>query len=131
MILVPITDVSAVWELAKGNIEKVIDKFEDLESIEDIYADLLIGDRQLWMVLKDGDVVASVITMINEYRGKRWGILTHAGGHDAQDWFHIVNPIGEYFKAEGCQKFIIQGRKGWSKFLKDFRSDNVIYEKAL
>jgi len=129
--LVPIKEPLKVWDLAKKHITLCLDRFKDDGNLEDIFKDLLSGDRQLWMVLKNGEAVASVLTMINEYHGKRYGVLTHAGGHDAQDWFHIVNPIGEYFKAEGCHKFIIHGRKGWAKFLTDFRSDKVIYERSL
>lgn len=129
--LFPIQDPSKVWDIAKVHIEKVLERFPDDGDIDEIYKDLLSHDRQLWMVLKSGEVVASVLTMINEYHGKRYGVLTHAGGHGAEDWFHIVNPIGDYFKSEGCHKFIIHGRKGWAKFLTDFRSDKIIFERSL
>lgn len=129
--LVPIKEPEKIWGLVKDNIEKVLLRFPDDGILEDIYKDLLSRDRQLWVVLKNGEVVASVLTLINEYHGKRYGVLTHAGGQGAEEWFHIVNPIGEFFKSEGCHKFIIHGRKGWAKFLTDFRSDKIIFERSL
>lgn len=128
--LIPITDPQSVWILAKPLIQKVIDRFGG-EDIELLYKDILAGDRQLWMVLKDGEVVASVLTMIQEYHGKRTGTLTHAGGQGADEWFHIVNPIGDYFKAEGCETFQIIGRKGWLKYLPEFKTDRIIMEKKI
>lgn len=129
--LVPVRDVEKFWPYARRNIEKVLARVDDDLTIEEIYDDLIARKRQLWMVFKKGEVVASVLTQIKEYRGKRVGILTHAGGHDAKDWFHIVNPIGEYFKAEGCQKFKIYGRQGWKKYLPEWRTDFLVYEKVL
>lgn len=128
--LVPIKEPEKVWLLAKPFIEKVIER-NTIENIDTIYSDLLENHRQLWMVLKDGEVVASVLTMINEYHGKRYGVLTHAGGREAKDWFHIVNPLGDYFKSEGCHFFQIIGRKGWLRYLPEFETDKIIMEKSL
>lgn len=130
--LVPISpeDAPFYWVLAKDNIQSVIDRFE-YEDIEDLYDDVLNAHRQLWLVFKDGEVVASVLTAIKEYHGKRYGVLTHAGGRGAEEWARIVNPIGEYFKSEGCQTFQIVGRRGWMKYLPDFKSEKVILEKKL
>lgn len=128
--LVPIQEPWKVWDIAKPQIQKVLDKAEQ-DDIGLIYQELINGDRQLWMVLKDGEVKASVLTMIQEYHGKRFGYLTHAGGENAAEWFHIVNPIGDYFKAEGCTSFRIVGRKGWLKYLPEFRTEKVIMEKSL
>lgn len=129
--LVPVLDVEKFWPFAKKNIERVIIRMDDDVTLDEIYEDLLDRKRQLWMVFKKGEVVASVLTQIKEYNGKRVGILTHAGGHAAKDWCHIVNPIGEYFKAEGCKKFKIYGRMGWKRFLPEWRTDIIVLEREL
>lgn len=129
--LVPILDIETFWPHADKNIAKVIHRMDDDVSIQEVYEDLINRKRQLWLVFKKGEVVASVLTLIKEYRGKRVGVLTHAGGVGARDWFHIVNPIGAYFKAEGCEKFKIYGRRGWKKYLPDWRTDIYVYERSL
>lgn len=127
---VPIQRPADVWPLVKEMIEPSLDE-EDFETIEHIYDDLLNAHRQLWVVLSGGDILAAVLTTIQEYHGKRYGMITHAGGRNASDWFHIVNPIGEYFKKEGCVSFQIIGRKGWARYLKDFKANKIILEKTL
>lgn len=131
MNLVPIQEPEKVWPLCEPLIQKVLDRTDPFEDIDDIYKDLLSRDRQLWVVERDGEIQAAILTSIHEYRGKRYGTLTHAGGKNASEWFDIVNPIGEYFKREGCLTFTIIGRKGWLKYLPDWQTDKVILEKKL
>lgn len=129
--LVPILDIKTFWPIAKPHIEAVINRVDDETDIDEIYDELIAQKRQLWMVFKKGEVVASVLTRITICNGKRVGYLTHAGGQGANEWFDIVNPIGEFFKAEECEKFRIFGRKGWKKYLPDWRNDLIMFERKL
>jgi len=132
-ILEPVENIKDAWHEAKPYIQRVLGKMGDPTPIESIYADLLTYDRQLWMVHDEEGLQAVILTIIDDYRGQKIGLLTHAAGRGFQDWTETVDPIAGYFNAAGCNRFQIIGRKGWKKFIEDkgFKETDTIFERTL
>lgn len=127
------SEINKHWLQIKPFIDRALEWMEDPNDIDYIYNELMASDRQCWIVRNDGEIQAVILTVIWGYRGKKTGVLTHAGGEDFRAWESSVDHIAEYFKAVGCTKFEISGRRGWKKFMenRDFKEVRTIFERKL
>jgi len=133
IVAVAYLDIDTHWGQVKPLIERVLNRFDEFVTINKIYEDLKSSDRQLWLILHKDQIQAVILTMIESYRNDKVGYITHAAGEDFKAWESAVDPIADYFKAINCVKFVINGRRGWKRFLenRNFKEATTLFERFL
>jgi hypothetical protein len=111
-------------------VEKAYDK-ADLGKFEEVEELVFKGHALLWIVWREPEIIACVVTQIRESKKSKACYLYAAGGKLGHLWFHMMSSIEKYARDEGCNKIRATGRKGWTRVLPDFRVKLVIFEKDI
>lgn len=109
---IPTVHVDDVWLEARPIIEKAV--FDDTdETIDTVYAELLIGNYHLWII---GNYDAIAVTEIQERPARRVAFIRFIAGKDMKRWFDAwVTALEYYAENEDCKAIEFAGRKGWLK----------------
>jgi hypothetical protein len=101
-------------EKARPFIEAALEYSGGTHTFGDVVGALVSGEMQLWAT--DSAAVVTELQMFPQYRACNFFL---AGG-DMNQLAHFQRVIGEWAKAQGCQRLTITGRRGWERtFLKD------------
>lgn len=101
-------------EKARAFIEAALEYSGGTHTFGDVVGALVSGEMQLWAT--DTTAVVTELQMFPQYRACNFFL---AGG-DMNQLAHFQRVIGEWAKAQGCQRLTITGRRGWERtFLKD------------
>lgn len=97
-----------------------------------IWRDLLCGDKQLWGVLKGSEVTGIVITEVFKTpKGESCLVYGACGQTTSAEINQVLSTIETWARNIGCTRLMYQGRKGWLRYLKEFRQTGVTAEKLL
>ncbi len=130
-LLVPPDMVSTVWEYILPHIEAAAVHSEgELEPI-DFYDDLVSGDMQLWLVLKETEVAATLITQIIPYPRKRVLRILCLGGKKMRNWYFLFNQVENFAILNDCVAIEAWARKGFERVLTDWKSSYQVLTKEL
>lgn len=122
-------DVRQVWPLVERLIAKAVDHCGSW-SIGQVRGEVLSGDQLLWITWDGQHIRAAATTkLIKEIKGLV--CLAVACGGDDENWPQRFAPIEEYARDEGCISTRIQGRPGWGRIFKDYKTEWVSLEKKL
>lgn len=101
-------------EKARPFIEAALEYSGGTHTFGDVVDALVSGEMQLWATDS-----AAVVTELQVFPQRKACNFFLAGG-DMNQLAHFQRVIGEWAKAQGCQRLIITGRRGWERtFLKD------------
>jgi hypothetical protein len=99
-------------------------------SIGKIRSEVFRGDQLLWITWDGQHIRAAATTkLLREENGAV--CLAVACGGEEHDWSERFAPIEEYARDEGCVATRIQGRQGWSRIFKDYKTEWVSLVKRL
>lgn len=99
-------------------------------SIGQIRSEVLNGDQLLWITWDGANIAAAATTkLLREEKGLVC-LAVACGGCD-RDWPERFAAIEEFARDEGCVLTRIQGRPGWARVFKDYRTEWVCLEKRL
>jgi hypothetical protein len=129
--LVPPSQVPNVWEKILPHIERMAPHSEGELEPDDFFEALTEGDMQLWVAIKDHDVIASMISQIVTYPRKRILRIISIGGDDMELWIDQLPMVEDWALTMGCTSLECWGRKGWLKILKDWKCSYHIITKDL
>lgn len=96
-----------------------------------IEADVISGRALLWIGWDGSEIVAAVVTQINETDADKVCVIVACGGFGMRDWLPLLDRLEAYARDDGCGLMRIFGRKGWARVLKDYRPTRVIMDKRL
>lgn len=131
---VPAHMLEDVWPVVWPMLEKVFAKLDVAKYYEekDIYKAIEERQMQLWVVVEDSKIKASIVTQFINY--PRWKALDVmlVGGEDVQNCaIQVWNTLKQYarsHKADGIRGF---GRPGWLRVLKIDAEPSIIWEVDL
>jgi hypothetical protein len=129
-ICVPPAKVPQVWPYVWQMIQKAYDR-TDYGNFNDAESAVFKGDALLWIVWREPEVVATLITRVRNTNKSRVCEVCAAGGKESRVWLHMMATIEQYARDMGCNRISVTGRKGWARLLPDFREKLVIIEKEL
>lgn len=129
LICVEPKDTEKIWPLVERLIISAVEHCGDW-SIGPIRAEVLRGDQLLWITWNGREICAVATTkLIKEQKGLVC-LAVACGGTDV-DWPERFAAIEEYARDEGCISTRIQGRPGWARIFKDYKTEWVSLEKRL
>ena len=120
--------VDEMWDGISHLVDSVTER-ASMYTTDEIRGHLIRGTAQLWLAVSGG-LRAICITQICTYKRKECNILVCAGD-GARAWVHLLEQIGDWARAEGCEAMTLTGRKGWKKLLPHWRQSAVELEFLL
>jgi len=128
LFVVPSDQVDAAWPVLAPIVSRVTDM---PWSLDDIRIELLEKRAQAWGVRHDGNVVAVVMTRIENTPTHRYGVVWLAAGTALQDGLQMFREHIEpwMFGEQGCEWVELMGRRGWVKTLPDYETQAVVMRK--
>ena len=128
---VPPDQVAAIWAYVLPHIEAAIEHSEGELLPEDVFPNLCMGDMQLWVVVNDTKIQATVITQIIDYPRKNILRVLCLGGRGLKEWYHLFYQIEDFAKSNNCSAIEAWARKGFEKMLPDWKSSYQVLTKEL
>lgn len=90
-------------------------------SLESIYTSLLSEMMALWVVILEGEHVASATTCIHTYPECKEWVVVHLGGERMQEWGEkSMEVMVDCAKENGCSAVVSYGRKGTERMYKQW-----------
>lgn len=127
--------VDMVWPIAERFVARSFAR-GNLAMPASLLGDLRSGRRILWLIVRDSsspEILGAGITALYDLASGRMCKIEHFGaGHmDLDLWLDQLAVIEQYAKAQGCDRVMIEGRRGWMRKLDDYTQTAVILEKRL
>lgn len=109
--LVGVHQVDEVWPSVKKHIERAIAKCDDL-SLSWLYSYCRSGSGFLFV---SDDLKTAAIIGFEQINGHDAARIYALGSDKTTDWKNQIETIRKFAKANGAEKIVFQGRKGWSR----------------
>lgn len=137
MLIAPLTVEHA--ESVKNSVWKLVERGAAIDngrtSPEEIWASVLEGRSKLWLVIDEEaepkKIVGLVLTAIVHYPAFDACDIQLCVGDDIRFWLHLLSDIEKWAEEQGCKTMELTGRKGWGRYLEDYRLRRVIMVKSL
>lgn len=114
-------------------LDRVLSREGDV-AVTDVYREVAIGNMQLWVVERDGEVIATVVTKLVTRPLRKVAQILYLAGVDngnMPSWLHHLSSIEAWALAEGATRIEVVGRKGWKRVLSGYRMDAAVFRKDL
>ena len=129
---VPPEDVGLIWKQIEPLLLKTLEIDGFAYMPKDIFDSILKKIMQLWISWngKTNVVEAAIVTEIIDYPRLRSCRYFLAGGTNMKVWFNSMKEqIEQWAIQNNCQRIELVGRKGWVKWLKDYKQKHIILMK--
>lgn len=142
LICIPPDCVHLVWPRVAGLIEAAMRR-GDLSSFAAVAAAVGAGRAQLWVaVARPDEIAAAAVTELHQTEWRKVCCIVACGAHQRvharlrrhegkERWLHLLAPIEDFARAEGCDAMRIMGRKGWARVLPDYKVNRIVLEKEI
>ena len=115
-------EIDAYWPVIEPFVSRPIEKTGIDESFgsEYVLEKLREAKMQCWLIHKDTQINAAVITKIDTLPRRKILTVVFAGAVDGEveSWVDVVDHLKKFAKSIECSIVRITGRKGWEKVLK-------------
>jgi len=130
---VPPEFLAQVWPDVASWIAGVVERSDGRWSIEIMARQFVSGDWQMWVVWNGENVSAVIGTELYSYdgTGMQAARIVFTTGTGAAKWSHLIADIEQWARDQGAVKFEMMARKGWAKFMPDYKMTHVLLEKDL
>lgn len=113
---VPTERVSDIWPEVEGLLRPVIDLPACRCTLAGTYLKLRTGQRQLFVAMEQGTIVAAGVTCITSYDVGDWVTIILCGGKEMDSWAEeSIEAVEEFARQCGCMGVEIIGRDGWAR----------------
>ncbi len=112
-------------------LDSFVERSRDRYDIEDVFNNIKKGYWTLWVVHKDSELKAVLITQIIEYPKLRELQIIMCVGEKHKDWYSLISRMEEYAKLTGCKKVTAITRPGWEKVMQGYKKSHIYLERDL
>lgn len=131
LVPVPPDKLAAAWPHVLPHIEKMARATRGKLSADDFRQRIAAGEFQLWVVLRDGNRLASVLTEIIQYPQRKVARIVGCVGRHREEWVHLLAEVQDWARSQGCVAMEAFARKGWARVIPDFHMTHIILETDL
>jgi hypothetical protein len=127
--------LETMWPLIVPFLQKAIDHSHDMATIEETWDDLMTKRHQLWVVIDDNKKInTAAVTMLQKYKtGLVQATIAMLGGESGnlKDILELRSELEAWAKTEGCNRIRFFARKGWAKYLPDYKLASYVMSKDI
>lgn len=132
LVQIPIENLPEAWSHVVPFIEKMSTLTSGDYGLDDLRAQLLSGNMQLWAAIDDdGRPLAVMITQLFMTPKLTFAHILGLVGEHRDKWIHHLEEIKAWAKANGATRLRISGRKAWAKVLPEFKVTYWQYEQEI
>lgn len=131
--MVPPVGLDDLWPLVEPMLAPLFEDYP-LESIEDVRESIETTHRQLWLILRDSEIVAVAITQIVPFARARVLEVTALVGENVVERLAEIDAwLVDVAREKACSVIQVHGRHGWAKPFKALGGKRaaVVYRKEL
>jgi hypothetical protein len=125
--------LQTLWPQIAPLLERAVEHSDQMTTLEAEATALANKLKQLWIVINDEkQIVAAGVTSLQKFvTGKFIANIELFGGANMKDFFDLRGEFEKWAKEEGCEEIRFFARKGWTKFLDDYRLASYVMAKKL
>lgn len=133
LILIPPRLVPAIYQKSAHCFALIAKRAAGRATPEDFARMCERGERQLWIVVEDGNVLAIALSEIVIYPRQKLCRITSAAGEGRFRWVHHLDEIEAWARDQGCAVLQPVVRPGWGPMLKErgYRRSHYVMERRL
>ena len=132
-------ELTAVFPLIHDHIMRGIRQSDGVYDVGSFCELVAEGKWLLWAIYTRSDETeapafkAVVATeLYHEPSGMLTAAVTFAGGFEANEWaVEALEFLEGWARDSGAERFLIVGRKGWARILRDYKLKQIVLEKRL
>ena len=118
---VPEAALSGVWGFVRDQLESDPSLWNKGQTIQSLRFQIETNQLHLWLVVKDGLIYMTFLTMFKEYPVANSLQVVWGAGGELEKYIAIaLEGLKVFAQREGCTDIEIIGREGWEKPLKPF-----------
>lgn len=114
------------WELLKPAVAR-----NGLYTEESLRIGLATGEMQLWCAEENGEMTMALVTEISVFPARKQCTLMFIGGGALDQCLPFLETIEAWARENGCERIVVDGRRGWLRKLKNYFERNVVLVKDL
>jgi hypothetical protein len=122
------SEVEKYWPTVSPWIKRAMER-GDLGRFDVVEADVKSQHAILWVAYVNRELAAAAVTQIDKTERSTVCTVQACGGSGVNNWIQLLEVIETYAHNHGCDCVRFMGRKGWSRLLKQYRTDKVIMER--
>nr|WP_017195987.1 hypothetical protein [Bartonella birtlesii] len=126
--------IAPYQEALNAALQKYVRRFPDDVCLETIAEELIGGQAQLWLVLKNNrQFSAFAITKVEStYMGKKRVVLSDLAGEGGQQLVKLIDKVEAWARTINAEEMQMFARAGWGKMLSQYGySRNLIYYRKV
>lgn len=125
--------LEAGWPVVAGLLAPAVERARGEATLESLARDVLEGRMQLWLALKEGSVLAAMLTELMEYNSIRVCEIRFLGGAEMDLWTPLLPEIEDWALTNECVKLRAQVRAGLARKLRSegFEETHRVIVKSL
>lgn len=128
--LVPTAQVDQVWPDVEALLRPVTDLPACRYTLAGVHRALGCGDKQLFVAIEQGTIVAAATTKIMSYDAGDWLCIVLCGGRGFEEWGEEgIEAIEEWARRCDCRGVEIFGRAGWAPALGYERTASLVQKE--
>lgn len=142
LILIPaqadangVSPLDQIWPMAEPFVQKAVEYSDGMTTLAEQYAEMKSGNRQLWAVATNGNqIIAAAVTMLEKFStGLATASIVLLGGENGsiKDLIDLRVEFELWAKAQGCNRVRFYARKGWAKYLPDYKLVSFVMSKEI
>lgn len=127
--------LKTMWPMIAPLLQKAVDHSEGMTTIEETATELVAKNKQLWVIVEeDKHITAVAVTMLQKFRsGLALASIILLGGESGnlKDILDLRTEFEVWAKTEGCNRVRFYARKGWAKYLPDYKLASYVMSKEI
>lgn len=129
---VPPQQIDAIWPHVSAYLDKAIKRAKDpICDVEDLKRDCLEKDAVLWVAVRGQEIIAAIITRIENYPKQKILSIPWIGGKHLKTWMRpMLETLESFGRAFECKKMVGSEREGWCR-VAGFTPMTTLFERAL
>jgi len=132
---VPLELVERFWPYALPHIQRGLDAVTTSETAEGLLAALLADKNGLWVIMEADNPLPFLGAAVTCMRDTNHGLVAeirYLGGRQGHRWIRTcLREFEGHARDSGAAFLHIEGRRGWRRFLPDYREIRTVIEKRL
>ncbi|WP_275064944.1 hypothetical protein [Bartonella sp. ML71XJBT] len=126
--------IAPYQEALNAALKKYAERFPDDVCLQTIAKELISGQAQLWLVLKNNrKFSAFAITKVERtHMGKKCVVLSDLAGEGGLELVNLIDKVEKWARTINAEEVQMFGRAGWAKMLRHHGySRNLIYYRKV
>lgn len=120
------SNIDQWWDKALPFVNKALEKGQGQYDAEDVRSMIEEGFGVMILAYIDGDIVAAMVSILDEFPLIRQMTILLMGGDNSDEWFdETMKAFAEIASEQQADVITVHGRRGWVRKLKQYGYEEI------